>query len=153
MPGKQAPSFRVIGETRLRREGGEGDTPNDVHALTIDVGATIVAVTFKCFGGGKPETVESSSRDVRQHYQRVEEARQRTAYRNRKVKCELVEKPRSTPKAADAPKDGVGRSMVTCPACGAAGGITSCGYCEQSGWVTMGQAESWRDAHDSATLP
>jgi hypothetical protein len=147
MSENASPGFRVVGETRLRRDGGPGDTPNDVHAMAVEVDEQTVSVTWRGLGGGKQETVRTKSNEVRRHYREVEDARQRTAYRNRKVRCELVEKPRKAKPAPIVPKDDVGRPMVACPECAGGAGISSCGVCEQAGWVTIGQAENWRDEH------
>jgi len=126
--------------------GGESSGP-DSHAIRVEVGDEVV-YRMEGLGSGAKDEVRDGHPAVRRHYHQLEHARQVTAYRHRTVRCELppggkVRKRTTT----DAPRDEIGRPMERCPACNGIG-ATVCAYCDQLGWVTIGQAEYWRDAHD-----
>jgi hypothetical protein len=129
----------------LTTSGGETG-PVEGHAVRIEVGDEVV-YKLADVGGGNFGVVRSASREVRQHYRELDRARKAVAYRKRRVKSLLPDAPAEPKPAPDAPCDEIGRPMTACPAC-IDGGVTACGLCDQTGWVTLGQADCWRDEHD-----
>jgi hypothetical protein len=149
MAGKQG-SFVWKGVAVVETVANGESTGPDAHEIRVEVGDEVV-YRMRGEGGGARDEVRDAHPAVKRHYHQLEAKRQVTAYRNRSVRCELPPGGKA-PKVVtvDAPRDEIGRPMERCPAC-AGVGATMCGYCDQLGWVTIGQAENWRDAHDTTS--
>jgi hypothetical protein len=142
-------SFSFDGVTSLSTTEGGVTGPADSHKVRVDVTDTEVVYAMEGIGGGARDRVRSTSRAVREHYREVKALKDRTAYRNRPIKSLLADKAKrieSRAKTAIPTYDG-GRPMETCPNCNNGAGVSTCGLCEATGWVTPRQAEDWRDTH------
>jgi hypothetical protein len=132
-------------ETGARREDGHPPEPF-VSQVSRRIGPDTTVARVRDVAGGPAIKVESNHRVVNWWERQIDAARRAVKHANRPIKSLLKpedETPRPDP---NAPRDEIGRPMVRCPAC-AKGGVFDCGYCDQTGWVTLGQADDWRDAH------
>ena len=138
--------FEWTGLTSLATARNDIEGPTDVHVVRVSVDDS-VTYEMRGVGGQIRGRVTSDNIAVRRHYHELEAERQRTAHRYGRVPSELSETPKKRRKPADdVPRDEIGRPMEKCPACD--GHSAFCRVCDESGWVTQGQAEYWRDAHD-----
>lgn len=131
---EEQPSETLAGQTFLRLNGGQPMA----HDITFILDGRSVNCQIAAVPGVVAPPLNSTLPEVRKYIAGIIVRLAMTAFAKRQPVA----------KKDDAPRDEVGRPMISCPVCDGFGG--PCGYCEGEGFVTHRQAEDWKDTHDGA---